>query len=68
MCVYRYAYKGDWDGVGVYHLYAVGGDLYWGHLSSHLYSKSFVAVTKCGTVPDFDLPSYLLVHIPELQQ
>ena len=28
MCVYRYAYKGDWDGVGVYHLYAVGGAVY----------------------------------------
>ena len=24
MCVYRYAIMGDWDGVGVYHLYAVG--------------------------------------------
>ena len=28
MCVYRYAFMGDWDGVGVYHLYAVGGKGY----------------------------------------
>ena len=28
MCVYGYAYKGDWDGVGVYHLYAVGDAQY----------------------------------------